>query len=345
MLDMQPHHMRRIASSILLAFLTQTITAQGTAETAEIREAANSAVANGDWKTAIASFKKLVDSDPKDGKSWHMLGYSLHASGDLDGALKVHMKAAEFPDVAPIASYNAACVYALRGKKDEAFKWLTAAAEKGFNGADHMAEDTDMDALRDDPRYKDIVAKIEKNASAAPRVQVFSGTFERKLARMVLFGGRGSIGAISIAYGQPEWQPKYDEAIESPKYQNRRWRFGKDEWTTLDTSVPVTLGDKELAAGVYYLTIERKENGDFVLAAIDPATVHAQTIDPYVAHLTTGGTEVVMKHETADEATRRLEIKLVESMGTTGAGELVVRFGPHKLSTTFALHARKPQAK
>lgn len=330
--------MRKLAI-LLVATLLSALPCAQKPETAEIREAANTAVASADWQVAIANFKKLVEADPKDGRSWHMLGYSLHASGDLDEALKAHIKATEFAEQAPIASYNAACVFALRGKKTEALDWLAKAAEKGFSGADHMAEDTDMDSLRNEPRYKEIVAKIEKNATEAPRVQVFAGSFERKLARMVLFAGRGSVGGVSISYGQPEWQDKYEEAIESPKYQNRRWRFGKDEWTTLAASVPITLGDQEIAAGVYYLTIERR--GDtFVLAAIDPASVHAQTIDPFVAHLTTGGTEVELAHEKTDKIEKRLSIKLQESMGSAGKGKLVVRFGPHVLSAPLVLHAR-----
>lgn len=332
--------MRKLATTLILALLVAAPSAQNAEKTAVLREAADAAVAAGDWTAAVSSFRKLVDANPKDAKSWHMLGYALHASGDLDAALEVHVKATEFPEVAPIASYNAACVYALRGDKEQALQWLAKAAERGFAGADHMAEDTDMDILRGEPRYKEIVAKIEKNASQPAAVQVFAGTFERKLTRMVLFAGRGSVGGVSIGYGQPEWQDKYEDMIDSPKVQNHRWRFGKDEWTTLDTSVPLTLGDKELPAGVYYLTLERKGDA-FVLAAIDPATVHANTIDPFVAHLTKGGTEVALKHETTDKAAPRLLIQLQETMGgKPGSGELVVRFGPHRLSTSVALHAR-----
>jgi len=331
--------MHRLASTLSLLLLAVLPRAQANDETKKAREAADAAVQNADWETAIASYKKLVAADPKDGRAWHMLGYSLHANGDLDEALKAHLKAAEFPEVAPIASYNAACVYALRGKKDEALNWLEKAAEKGFNGADHMAGDTDMDSLREEARYKAIVAKIAKNSAQPGPVKVFAGTFDRKLARMVLFAGRGSVGGVSISYGQPQWAEKYDELIGSPKYDGKRWRFGKDEWTTLDTSVPLTLGDKELKPGVYYLTIEQR-GGQFVLAAIDPASVHASTIDPYVAHLSQGGVETVLKHEKSDEVEKRLVIKLAQTMGSPGTGELVVRFGPHTLSAPIQLHPR-----
>ena len=330
--------MHKLSTSILLLALAATAHAQTGQDTQKIRKAADAAVASADWKTAIASFQQLVQADPKDGKAWHMLGYSLHSNGDLDEALKAHIKATAFKEVAPIASYNAACVFALRGKKQDALNWLAKAAEAGFDGAEHMSADSDMDSLRDELRYKELVTQIEKNASE-PRVQVYAGNFDRKMTRVVLFAGKGSIGGVSISYGQPKWQEKYDQAIKSPKFQDQRWRFGKDEWTTLDTSVPLTLGDQQLPAGVYYLTVARR-GSDFVLAALDPTTVHKHTIDPYLTQLTTGGTEVVLKHDKLDQPAELLEIELVQTAGTQGAGELVARFGPHKLAVPFALQAK-----
>jgi tetratricopeptide (TPR) repeat protein len=55
--------------------------------------------------------------------------------------------------------YNAACWEALAGNADAAFEHLRAALE--LNGADvreHMAQDTDLAALRDDPRWKELAA-------------------------------------------------------------------------------------------------------------------------------------------------------------------------------------------
>ncbi len=334
--------MQKLHTALLVGLLAATTHAQTGNDTSKIRKAANAAVAKADWKAAIDGFQQLVDTDPMDGSAWHMLGYSLHTSGNLDAALKAHLKATEFPDVAPIACYNAACVFALRKNKDEALSWLGKAAKAGFARAEHMEEDSDMDILRDEPRYAEIVAQIEKNATSArePSVQVFAGTSERKLTRMVMFAGKGSIGGVSISYGQPKWLDKYDQAIASPKYENYRWRFGKDEWTTLDTSVALKLGDQQLAPGIYYLTIARRDT-DFVLAAIDPAEVHAQMIDPYMANRTTGGTEVILKHEKTDEVSSALEIELAQTVGAQASGNLVISFGPHKLSTTFALLPKK----
>ncbi|HLU40227.1 MAG TPA: tetratricopeptide repeat protein [Planctomycetota bacterium] len=339
--------MRTILVTLLPLLLAVASHAQaGGKETAKIRHAADAAVASGDWTTAVASFRELVEADPKDARAWHMLGYSLHAKGDLDEALKAHVKAAEFHETAPIATYNAACVHALRfarsgdpADKEEALKWLARAAKVGFAGAEHMRSDSDMDSLRSDPRYREIAAEVEKNATSSANVQVYAGSFDRKLARLVVFSGQGSAGALAISYGQPRWQERFDEIVRSEKFRDQRWRFGKDEWTTLTATVPLEIAGKELPAGIYYLTLAHRDP-EFVLAALDPNEVHARSLDPYMARMTTGGIEVALKHERVDEIAERLEIRLVESMGSPGAGELVVRFGPHKLSAPFALRCR-----
>ncbi len=334
--------MHTFALPLALSLLAAVLPAQEQADPGKLRKTADAAVASQDWEAAVASYRKLVAADPTDGRAWHMLGYSLHASGDLDGALEVHIKATGFPAVAPVASYNAACVHALRGRKEEALTWLEKAASLGFNGAAHIENDSDMDSLRDSPRFKRALQRIEQNGGAQPALNPFTVSAERMLTRFVLFGGGKSAGGVSIAYGQPAWNPKYDELAESSKFENRRWRFGKDEWTTLDASVPLSIGGTEIQAGVWYLTLERRD-GKFVMAVIDPATVHQQTIDPYVAHLTKGGKEVTLEHGRSDEVAGKLTIELQADRGALGRGSLAIAFGPHRLSAPLELRYAKAE--
>ena len=46
--------------------------------------------------------------------------------------------------------------------------------------------------------------------------------------------------ALSVDYGQPPWKQQYADAIGSEKSVGKRWRFGADFWTTLDTNVDLT---------------------------------------------------------------------------------------------------------
>jgi tetratricopeptide (TPR) repeat protein len=59
-----------------------------------------------------------------------------------------------------VAWYNLACTYSRWGKLDLAFEHLRKAVEFGFDDASHMDDDKDLDPLRGDPRYKEIIDGI-----------------------------------------------------------------------------------------------------------------------------------------------------------------------------------------
>ncbi len=69
-------------------------------------------------------------------------------------------KEAEISDsLIAIHYYNLACAYALNGNRNGAFKALSESIEKGYANFDHMEQDSDLDSLRADPRWKGIMAK------------------------------------------------------------------------------------------------------------------------------------------------------------------------------------------
>ena len=51
------------------------------------------------------------------------------------------------------AFYNAACCHALAGNRDQAFEWLDAAVQAGFDNWHHIRRDSDLDALKTDDRW------------------------------------------------------------------------------------------------------------------------------------------------------------------------------------------------
>ncbi len=55
--------------------------------------------------------------------------------------------------------YNAACIYARLGKKQEAVLYLNQAIAEGYNNFIHFEIDYDLDCLRDMPEYKEIMEK------------------------------------------------------------------------------------------------------------------------------------------------------------------------------------------
>lgn len=63
------------------------------------------------------------------------------------------------------AWYNLACTYARWGKLDQAIEHLRRAVELGFDDAGHMEQDPDLESLRQDPRYRELIARLRARGS------------------------------------------------------------------------------------------------------------------------------------------------------------------------------------
>jgi TolB-like protein/lipoprotein NlpI/predicted Ser/Thr protein kinase len=58
--------------------------------------------------------------------------------------------------------YDTACVHALRGEKDEAFRWLDKAVEAGWRGWPLGTRNPLLDSMRSDPRFHRIEARLKE---------------------------------------------------------------------------------------------------------------------------------------------------------------------------------------
>lgn len=318
---------------VLCAALATALAAQTPApDLVKLRKEAQAAAESGDYQTAAASFQKLVEADPKDARAWHMLGYSLHVNGKLDEALEAHKKAAEFPGTAPIACYNAACVFAIRGKTDDAFAWLEKAVQKGFDDAGQLDGDDDLESLRADPRY----AKLKDSmAKAATQVQIYEQVVARKNARAAWFTRKDSPAEIAIDWSPVKWKSEFDTQLQAGKFVGKTWRLGADFWTRIDTSVDLQCGETKVPAGYWYLTLAQKDAEHFVLTLNDPAVIRKRKLDAYQTELLRGGIDIPLTHGIADDGADELGFAVTMKKGSTTEGEMVIRFGSHVLSTPF----------
>ena len=104
------------------------------------------AIANG-WNTSLA---------------YGQLGFAELNLGRHEAAVRHYEKAFEVgippgPSTRGVAAYNLACGYARLGRKDDALRNLEMAVENG--GGRGMAEDSDLESLRAEPRFKALVAR------------------------------------------------------------------------------------------------------------------------------------------------------------------------------------------
>jgi len=117
---------------------------------------------------AAAAYEAYLADHPDDGRAWFRCGYAWHAAGEIERAIPAHERAATFPEGARLASYNLACAYAPQGRADDAFAALERALEAGFTGLAQLEGDTDLAALRDDPRWPRLLDRVRADAGDAP---------------------------------------------------------------------------------------------------------------------------------------------------------------------------------
>ena len=140
------------------------------AETAETSETPEKAAASGSevtvtehsesledyFLTKLGKYDKRADRwtrTPKDGSDWYERARDLYNADRYEEAAQAYRRAADEDHNKATALYNAACSYALLGDADRAIPTLTEAIDAGWDDFDHIADDSDFDPIRSDPRF------------------------------------------------------------------------------------------------------------------------------------------------------------------------------------------------
>jgi tetratricopeptide (TPR) repeat protein len=106
-----------------------------------------------DWRRSLPRFERVTREHPKVGRAWTNLGFARLEAGDPKGGTAAYQRALDLKHQTPTTLYNLACCAARAGDVDGAFGWLDRADKAGFEIGEHVGSDTDLDALRGDPRY------------------------------------------------------------------------------------------------------------------------------------------------------------------------------------------------
>lgn len=156
-----------IAAPICLS-LSMAVPASGvTWLTAPTMNDVNQALQQNDFAAMERLCREILDEDSDNAQAVFMLGYALHAQGELDEAVLYHIRATSFPATAPLAYYNLGCAQALKGNSDQAFKALEKAVELGVTNAAQYRGDSDLQSLRTDQRWKGLLDSMQPNLTAS----------------------------------------------------------------------------------------------------------------------------------------------------------------------------------
>jgi thiol-disulfide isomerase/thioredoxin len=95
----------------------------------------------------------------------------------------------------PQALYQVGCLYCLLTDLDQAFVYLDRAVVNGFDSAATAKDDDDLAALRSDPRWEKIIARIEANWEAGRekrREKALAGKFSKPAPTWILKNEHGN---------------------------------------------------------------------------------------------------------------------------------------------------------
>jgi len=111
-------------------------------------------------KEGLKRVRKHLEFNPKDRRALSMGSVSLFENGEKEEAIKWINKAVKlYPEDGGVI-FNGACLFALHGNKEKALSLLEIAIEKGYGNKDWLEQDQDYDSLRNEPRFKALIKKL-----------------------------------------------------------------------------------------------------------------------------------------------------------------------------------------
>lgn len=88
-------------------------------------------------------------------------GNNLTLKGRYADGLQIDKRLVQLRPNDPLVHYNLACSYALLNRKELAIKTLRRAVELGYRDFRYLREDRDLDAIRHDPRFRQLLREYE----------------------------------------------------------------------------------------------------------------------------------------------------------------------------------------
>jgi tetratricopeptide (TPR) repeat protein len=90
-----------------------------------------------------------------------LMGNLLTLKGRYAEGLQVDKRLVQLRPSDALAHYNLACSYALLNRPDQCLKTLRRAVELGYRDFRYMREDHDLDSVRHDPRFRQLLREYE----------------------------------------------------------------------------------------------------------------------------------------------------------------------------------------
>ncbi|MDX1571021.1 MAG: tetratricopeptide repeat protein, partial [Xanthomonadales bacterium] len=116
-------------------------------------------------REGLELIKKHLELHPDDVRALYLGAAAQVEFGDKEAALQWLERALSIASDEPNVLYNVACVYSLADEPDKALDYLERAVEMGLRVWNWIRNDSDLDPLREKPRFKALLAQAENDAA------------------------------------------------------------------------------------------------------------------------------------------------------------------------------------
>ena len=147
--------------SFLCTIVFAVLTAVAATQDADSQ--AEAAYQQKNWPEAARLYSILTQKEPDKGLYFYRLGVAEQSQGQYEAALGAFNQAKAKGAPAPTVDYNLACVYARMNRHEEAITQLQEAMAKGFSQPDQLATDPDLESLRSDAKFPELVKQAKHN--------------------------------------------------------------------------------------------------------------------------------------------------------------------------------------
>ena len=106
-------------------------------------------------------FERVLASNPGYVDVLRIMGNLLTLKGRFSDGLQVDKRLVQLRPRDALAHYNLACSYALLKRPEQSIKTLRRAVELGYRDFNYMKKDHDLDSIRHDPRFRQLLREFE----------------------------------------------------------------------------------------------------------------------------------------------------------------------------------------
>ncbi len=124
-------------------------------------QAGSRAIDQGQLDFDLVFFNGVLERTPDYIDVLRLMSKLLTLKGRYAEGLQIDRRLVQLCSADPLAHYNLACRYARLKRPDQCLKMLRRAVELGYHDFRYMREDRDLELVRHDPRFRQLLKEYE----------------------------------------------------------------------------------------------------------------------------------------------------------------------------------------